>query len=90
MSNQANSEYLTRRGNAPHVELLNAANEQMKITELRLRKLLTAKAQGSTAAGPSAAAHAAAVRAGLLHAHLGAESMDITFSVHIYMYTLHQ
>ena len=65
------------------MELLNAANEQMKITELRLRKLLAAKARGSAAAGPSAAAHAAGVRAGLLHAHLGAEPMNITYYINL-------
>ena len=56
---------------------MTAAAEQMKITEIRLRRLFVSKGwpleQCSAAAPRASAASAAGVRAGLLHSHLGAQ-----------------
>ena len=55
---------------------MTAAAEQMKITEIRLRRLFVSRGwplEHSDAAAPSAAASRAGVRAGLLHSHLGAQ-----------------
>lgn len=57
-----------RCNNAPHVELLAAATEQMKITELRLHKLIASQQQ--QAASQSDASMAAERRAGLVFNHL--------------------
>lgn len=57
-----------RCNNTPHVELLNAATEQMKITELRLHKLVVSQQQ--QAASQSDASVAAERRAGLVFNHL--------------------
>ncbi len=54
--------------NAPHVELLAAATEQMKITELRMHKLIVSQQQ--QAASQSDASMAAERRAGLVFNHL--------------------
>ena len=63
---------LTRRyNNEPHAELAVAAAEQMKITELRLQKLITDRLPPAPTLwdGPIAAVTR---RAGLLKAQLGA------------------
>ena len=62
---------LRRYGNEPHAELAIAAAEQMKITELRIRKLYRERSQPAPASwdGPIAAVTR---RAGLLKAQLGA------------------
>ena len=67
-------DYLCRYGNEPHAELAIAAAEQMKITELRLRKLLADRSPSASASqdGPIAAATR---RAGLLKAQLGASAL---------------
>lgn len=57
-----------RLRNSPHEELLAAATEQMKITELRLRKLVATQERGE-AQKPSATATAER-RAGLVYNHL--------------------
>jgi 5-hydroxyisourate hydrolase/2-oxo-4-hydroxy-4-carboxy-5-ureidoimidazoline decarboxylase len=66
-----------RLPNAPYTELGNAAREQMKITELRLEKLLSSQASPAAAALPSSSsgggsspAERAAVRTGQLAGHL--------------------
>lgn len=56
--------------NAPYTELGNAAREQMKITELRLEKLLSSQAASSGGGGGSSPAERAAVRTGQLAGHL--------------------
>lgn len=59
--------------NPPHQELVNAAREQMKITEIRLHKLLEQQQQAAPAAAAGASASAAERamrRAGQLAAHL--------------------
>ena len=57
-----------RCNNAPHVELLAAATEQMKITELRLHTFIASQQQ--QAATQSDASMAAERRAGLVFNHL--------------------
>jgi len=64
---------LPRYYNPPHEELLVAAHEQVKITELRLRKLWVERG-GRLSPPASPAAGRAEQRAGLLHAHLGAQA----------------
>jgi 5-hydroxyisourate hydrolase/2-oxo-4-hydroxy-4-carboxy-5-ureidoimidazoline decarboxylase len=62
-----------RISNAPYTELGSAAREQMKITELRLEKLLSSQAavtSSSSGAGGSSPAERAAVRTGQLAGHL--------------------
>jgi 5-hydroxyisourate hydrolase/2-oxo-4-hydroxy-4-carboxy-5-ureidoimidazoline decarboxylase len=65
-----------RLPNAPYTELGNAAREQMKITELRLEKLLSSQASPAAAAissisgSGSSPAERAAVRTGQLAGHL--------------------
>jgi 5-hydroxyisourate hydrolase/2-oxo-4-hydroxy-4-carboxy-5-ureidoimidazoline decarboxylase len=62
-----------RLPNAPYTELGNAAREQMKITELRLEKLLSSQSSTPAAvniSSGSSAAERAAVRTGQLAAHL--------------------
>ncbi|KAL0044419.1 hypothetical protein WJX82_005398 [Trebouxia sp. C0006] len=72
-----------RCNNAPHVELLAAATEQMKITELRLHKLLASQQQ--QAASQSDASMAAERRAGLVFNHLmgGAPTMRSPITTHV-------
>ncbi len=60
-----------RIDNDPHEELLIAAAEQMKITELRLHKLLSGSRSPSSPAEPAAYAQVER-RAGQIQAHLGA------------------
>ncbi len=68
----ADADALTPRlHNMPHEELLVAANEQWKITELRLGKMWFGPG-GRPPPPASPAAGRAEQRAGLLHAHLGA------------------
>jgi hypothetical protein len=55
--------------NPPHQELVNAAREQMKITEIRLHKLLEQQ-QAAPAGSSASAAERAVRRAGQLAAHL--------------------
>ena len=57
-----------RIGNSPHAELLNAAKEQMKITEIRLQKLVSAQ-EAPTASSPESST-VAERRAGLVLNHL--------------------
>ena len=57
-----------RCNNSPHVELLAAATEQMKITELRLLKLIASLSQ--QAVHQSDASTIAERRAGLVLNHL--------------------
>ncbi|DBA92662.1 TPA: hypothetical protein ACH3X1_002874 [Trebouxia sp. C0004] len=64
-----------RYNNAPHVELLAAATEQMKITELRLHKLIASQQQ--QAASQSDASMAAERRAG------GAPTMRSPITTHV-------
>lgn len=63
-----------RLPNAPYTELGNASREQMKITELRLEKLLSSQpsmpAAGPASSGGSSPAERAAVRTGQLAGHL--------------------
>jgi 5-hydroxyisourate hydrolase/2-oxo-4-hydroxy-4-carboxy-5-ureidoimidazoline decarboxylase len=64
-----------RLPNAPYTELGSAAREQMKITELRLEKLLSSQTNTPAAvnfSSGSSAAERAAVRTGQLAAHLTA------------------
>lgn len=62
---------MRRIENDPHEELLIAAAEQMKITELRLHKLLSGSSSPSSPAEPAAVAQVE-WRAGQIQAHLGA------------------
>lgn len=57
-----------RLRNSPHEELLAAATEQMKITELRLRKLVATQERGE--AQKASATATAERRAGLVYNHL--------------------
>lgn len=64
-----------RLPNAPYTELGSAAREQMKITELRLEKLLSSQAatsssSGGSGGGGSSPTERAAVRTGQLAGHL--------------------
>ena len=71
---------LGRYDNPPHVELLAAATEQMKITELRLQKLVASQEQ-QTAASVSTIAER---RAGLVFNHLmGAHSYPSETRSHV-------
>ncbi len=69
-----NHKYICRYRNEPHAELAIAAAEQMKITELRLRKLLADRSPSASASrdGPVAVVMR---RAGLLKAQLGAYAL---------------
>lgn len=66
--------YICRCESEPHAELAVAVAEQMKITELRLRKLLSERSTSASASwdGPIAAVSR---RAGLLKAQLGASAL---------------
>ena len=61
-----------RYTNEPHVELSNAAAEQMKITEMRMQSMFGGTGAGGDAAraGGGGAASSAQRRAGQVHAHL--------------------
>lgn len=61
-----------RLGNEPYAELPIAAAEQMKITELRLRKLLGERSTSTPTASWDGPIAAVTRRAGLLKAQLGA------------------
>ena len=66
-----NTETVCRYDNQPHAELLIAASEQMKITELRLLKILAAVQQE-----PRSPASTSERRAGLVLNHLrGAQTL---------------
>jgi 5-hydroxyisourate hydrolase/2-oxo-4-hydroxy-4-carboxy-5-ureidoimidazoline decarboxylase len=59
-----------RINNSPYAELGAAAREQMKITQLRLEKLLAGNVSGSSSSGSSSPAERAHVRTGQLVGHL--------------------
>lgn len=72
-----------RCNNLPHAELLAAANEQMKITELRLQKLVAA--QERQAGQPLDTSTTAERRAGLVLNHLmgSAQAMRSPITTHV-------